>query len=141
MKLVRYGAPGEECPGILDAKGDVRDASGIVADWNGAAFATGILQREIDPAALPKVTEPVRFGSCVVGTRNLIAVGLNYADHAAESNMPVPVEPVLFKRPRPASLERTTMFCCRPALSKRTGNGACGCGRPACFLHLGTRCA
>jgi len=98
MKLVRYGAPGEERPGILDAKGDVHDASDIVADWNGAAFAAGILQQDIDPAALPKVTERVRFGPCVAGTRNFIAVGLNYADHAAESDMPVPVEPVLFNK-------------------------------------------
>lgn len=98
MKLVRYGAQGQERPGILDADGNVRDASSIVADWNGAAFASGALQRKIDPANLPSVSGPVRFGPCVGGTRNFVAVGLNYADHAAESGVKVPSEPVLFNK-------------------------------------------
>ncbi|HWF67390.1 MAG TPA: fumarylacetoacetate hydrolase family protein [Acidobacteriaceae bacterium] len=98
MKLVRFGAQGQERPGILDADGNVRDASSIVADWNGAAFASGALQRKIDPENLPSVSGPVRFGACVGGTRNFIAVGLNYADHAAESGVKVPSEPVLFNK-------------------------------------------
>jgi 2-keto-4-pentenoate hydratase/2-oxohepta-3-ene-1,7-dioic acid hydratase in catechol pathway len=98
MKLVRFGAHDKEKPGIVDAEGNLRDASSIVSDWNGAAFASGILQKKIDPAALPKVNSPVRLGACVSGTRNFIAVGLNYADHAAESGLKPPSEPVLFNK-------------------------------------------
>jgi len=98
MKLVRYGARNQERPGVIDAEGNVRDASSIVTDWNGAAFASGVLQKNFDAAKLPKVNDPIRFGACVGGTRNFIAVGLNYADHAAESGLKVPSEPVLFNK-------------------------------------------
>lgn len=98
MKLVRFGAHGEEHPGIVDAEGNLRDASSIVNDWNGVAFASGILQKKIDPATLPKVATGARLGACVGGTRNFIAVGLNYADHAAESGLALPSEPVLFNK-------------------------------------------
>lgn len=98
MKLVRFGARNQERPGVIDPEGNVRDASSIVTDWNGDALAAGVLQKNLDVAKLPKVDGPVRFGSCVGGTRNFIAVGLNYADHAAESGLKVPSEPVLFNK-------------------------------------------
>lgn len=98
MKLVRFGAVGEERPGIVDTEGNVRDASSLVANWSGAALAPDALQKKINVNALPKVDGPVRLGACVGGTRNFIAVGLNYADHAAESGQALPGEPVLFNK-------------------------------------------
>ncbi|UEM24710.1 fumarylacetoacetate hydrolase family protein (plasmid) [Skermanella mucosa] len=100
MKLVRFGAPGEEKPGLIDADGRLRDLSSVVADIDGKALAPESLDRlrAVDPARLPAVPEGTRLGSCVTGVGNFIAVGLNYADHAAESGMPVPEEPVLFNK-------------------------------------------
>ncbi|QQP93036.1 fumarylacetoacetate hydrolase family protein (plasmid) [Skermanella sp. TT6] len=100
MKLVRFGAPGAEKPGLIDADGRLRDLSSVVADIDGKALAPDSLDRlrALDPAQLPAVPEGTRLGSCVTGVGNFIAVGLNYADHAAESGMPVPEEPVLFNK-------------------------------------------
>ncbi|MFD1613187.1 fumarylacetoacetate hydrolase family protein [Sphingomonas tabacisoli] len=100
MKLCRYGAPGAEKPGMVDADGRIRDLSGHVADIGPEqlgkdGFAT--LGR-IDPASLPLVDGDVRYGPCVTGTRHFVAIGLNYADHAAESNLPIPSEPVVFNK-------------------------------------------
>lgn len=100
MKLVRFGQAGHERPGLIDDAGDLRDLSGVIADIDGttlssASFAT---LREVDVAALPQVAQPVRFGPPVAGTRQFIAIGLNYSDHAAESGMPVPGEPVIFTK-------------------------------------------
>ena len=100
MKLLRYGAKGHERPGLLDAQGVVRDLSGTLADITAATFAPHSLQRlrEIDPDALPAVALPGRIAPPWVGMGKFICVGLNYADHAAESNLPVPSEPVLFTK-------------------------------------------
>lgn len=100
MKLVRFGAPGEEKPGLVDAAGRLRDLSSVVADIDGKTLAPESLDRlrALDPAQLPEVPDGTRLGSCVTGVGNFIAVGLNYADHAAESGMPVPEEPVLFNK-------------------------------------------
>jgi len=100
MKLVRFGPPGSEKPGILDAQGTVRDLSGHVADIDGATLAPQALRRlaAIDPASLPRVEAGVRLGPCVGGIGKLVCVGLNYADHAAEAGMPVPEEPILFMK-------------------------------------------
>lgn len=100
MKLVRFGAPGAEKPGLIDADGRLRDLSSVVADIDGKALAPDSLDRlrALDAAQLPAVPEGTRLGSCVTGVGNFIAVGLNYADHAAESGMPVPEEPVLFNK-------------------------------------------
>lgn len=100
MKLVRFGQAGAEKPGILDANGTLRDLSGHLSDIDGAALAPPSLEnlRRIDLAALPAVTEPVRLGAPVADTRQFIAIGLNYTDHAIEANMPIPAEPIVFTK-------------------------------------------
>ena len=101
MKLVRYGQPGQEKPGLIDAQGALRDLSGVVADIDTAAIAPAELARlaKLDPASLPRVDGAVRYGCPVNGVGKIVCVGLNYADHAAESGLPVPAEPVLFLKP------------------------------------------
>lgn len=100
MKLVRFGKPGAEKPGLIDAEGKVRDLSGIVSDIAGDVLGRESIKRlqAIDPASLPLAPADERFGACVGRVGNFIAVGLNYADHAAESGMAVPPEPVLFNK-------------------------------------------
>ncbi len=100
MKLVRYGAMGSEKPGLLDADGTIRDLSGVVGDIAGATLSDEGLARlrGLDAANLPAVDAGVRLGACVGGTGKFICIGLNYADHAAESNLPVPSEPVVFMK-------------------------------------------
>ena len=100
MKLVRYGQPGREKPGIVDADGNIRDLSGVVPDIAGEALSPKGLARiakaKIDK--LPKVRAGARLGPCVAGTGNFIAIGLNYSDHAAEAGMQVPKEPIIFNK-------------------------------------------
>ncbi|UDF28390.1 UNVERIFIED_ORG: fumarylacetoacetate hydrolase family protein [Roseateles sp. XES5] len=100
MKLVRFGAAGAEKPGLIDADGNIRDLSGIVPDIAGDALGPESLARlrALDPASLPLAPDGSRLGACVGRVGNFIAVGLNYADHAAESGMAVPSEPVLFNK-------------------------------------------
>lgn len=100
MKLVRFGAPGREKPGIIDANGKVRDLSGVVPDIAGDVLgAKGLAKlRRTKIDSLPTVRGTPRFGPCVGGTRNVIAIGLNYSDHAAEAGMPVPKEPIIFNK-------------------------------------------
>ena len=100
MKLVRFGAPGEEKPDLIDKTGAIRDLSSVVKDIDGSALSKSGLEkiRSVSVDDLPVVPGSVRLGSCVTGVGNFIAVGLNYADHAAESGMPVPAEPVLFNK-------------------------------------------
>ena len=100
MKLIRHGAVGAEKPGLVDAAGRYRDLSGHVADLSGAALskASFAALAAIPPASLPLVPEGTRLGAPVAGTRNFIAVGLNYADHAAETGGTVPREPLLFSK-------------------------------------------
>jgi 2-keto-4-pentenoate hydratase/2-oxohepta-3-ene-1,7-dioic acid hydratase in catechol pathway len=100
MKLLRYGAPGLEKPGLLDGEGRIRDLSGVVADIGPAELSPEGLARlaAIDPATLPLVDGEPRYGLPFVGTRQFVAIGLNYADHAAESNLPIPAEPVVFNK-------------------------------------------
>ena len=100
MKLVRYGQPGEEKPGILDKAGTVRDLSKTVKDIDGAFLRDGGLAgiARLDIDLLPKVAEGTRLGAPVADVRNFIAVGLNYADHAAETGSPIPAEPILFNK-------------------------------------------
>ena len=104
MKLVRYGAKGAERPGLLDGDGRVRDLSAHVGDIAGACLtAEGLAAlRAIDPASLPLVSgapqQDLRLGACVAGVGKFLAVGLNYADHAAEAGMEVPAEPILFTK-------------------------------------------
>jgi len=100
MKLCRYGAVGAEKPGLIDADGRIRDLSGHVADIGPAELGRDGLAKiaAIDPSSLPLVEGEVRYGPCVTGTRQFVAIGTNFADHAAESNLPVPSEPVVFQK-------------------------------------------
>lgn len=100
MKLLRYGPSGAERPGLLDGEGKVRSLVGVIADVAGAALADDSLDRirQLDASALPRVEEGVRLGPCVAGTSKMIGVGLNYADHAAETGATVPSEPVIFMK-------------------------------------------
>ncbi|CAN7755630.1 ureidoglycolate lyase [Paraburkholderia sp. SIMBA_054] len=98
MKLLRYGAPGHEKPGILDRNRAIRDLSGVIDDIAGSTLLPESLERvrEIDIESLPIVSAQARIGACVGRIGKFICIGLNYADHAAESNLPVPSEPVVF---------------------------------------------
>ncbi|MEG3082986.1 fumarylacetoacetate hydrolase family protein [Sphingomonas sp. PB2P12] len=99
MKLCRYGAPGHEQPGLIDADGRLRALTGH-ADITGETLAPDMLAKlaAIDPATLPLVEGNQRYGVPVSGTQKFVAIGLNYADHAAESNLPIPAEPVVFNK-------------------------------------------
>lgn len=98
MKLVRFGAPGNERPGALDRQGRVRDASGVVNDWTGAALDPRRLAEisEVGIETLPLVSEGVRLGPPVPTPGKIVCVGLNYADHATETGFPCPSEPLVF---------------------------------------------
>jgi 2-keto-4-pentenoate hydratase/2-oxohepta-3-ene-1,7-dioic acid hydratase in catechol pathway len=100
MKLVRYGAPGREKPGMLDAQGRIRDLSKIVPDIAGEALsAKGLARlRKLKPDTLPLVRGTPRLGPCVGKVGNFIAIGLNYSDHAAETGMALPKEPIFFNK-------------------------------------------
>jgi 2,4-didehydro-3-deoxy-L-rhamnonate hydrolase len=100
MRLARYGNPGQEKPGILDAKGQLRDLSAIVADISADVLTRGGLRRlaAIDPATLPLVAGTPRYGAPVAQVGKMLCVGLNYAEHAAETNTPLPEQPVLFMK-------------------------------------------
>ncbi|MBM3605319.1 MAG: fumarylacetoacetate hydrolase family protein [Alphaproteobacteria bacterium] len=100
MKLLRYGPAGAEKPGLLDASGTIRDLSVHLPDLAGEALEPSALARlaELDPAGLPEVSGTPRLGPPVAGTGKFICIGLNYADHAAESGMDVPPEPVIFMK-------------------------------------------
>ena len=98
MKLLRYGPRGAEKPGMLDADGALRDLSAHVPDIAGDVLGDLGRLAEIDPASLPLVEGAPRLGACVGGTGKFMCIGLNYADHAAESGMEVPSEPVLFMK-------------------------------------------
>lgn len=100
MKLVRYGKPSKEKPGLIDAQGQLRDLSAVIADIGPAQLgdvALAKLQR-LNPDKLPLVKGKPRLGSPLQGVGKFIAIGLNYADHAAESGLPVPAEPVVFMK-------------------------------------------
>jgi len=100
MKLLRWGPPGAEKPGILDAKGVIRDLSGVVPDIAGDTLSPAGLAKlaGFDATSLPAVPEGVRLGPCVAGMKNFVCIGLNYADHAAETGAPIPKEPIIFMK-------------------------------------------
>lgn len=106
MKLLRYGPRGAERPGVLDAAGNIRDLSGHVSDFGGSALAPANLQslRALVLDTLPLVESGARIGPCVANVGKFICVGLNYEDHARESNLPIPQEPILF-------LKATSAIC------------------------------
>ena len=100
MKLLRFGEIGAEKPGMVDASGTIRDLSGVVPDIAGAVLSDAGLQaiRNTDPSTLRAVHSKIRLGPCVADTGKFICIGLNYADHAAESGLEVPPEPVIFMK-------------------------------------------
>ncbi|WP_319242790.1 fumarylacetoacetate hydrolase family protein [uncultured Propionivibrio sp.] len=100
MKLLRYGPPGQEKPGLLDAAGTIRDLSGLLDDLTPRMLAPEALEvlRAIDPERLPKVSGAPRLGVPWSGVGKYVAIGLNYSDHAAESGMALPVEPTMFTK-------------------------------------------
>ncbi len=100
MKLLRFGERGQEKPGALDAQGRIRDLSSVVGDIDGSILGDAALAklRGVDLASLPLVADGVRIGPCVGRVGKFICIGLNYADHAAESNLPLPAEPVVFNK-------------------------------------------
>ncbi len=100
MKLVRYGNPGKEKPGLIDDDGKLRDLSSVVPDIGPQQLGpVGLARiRKANPAKLPLVRGTPRFGCPVMGVSKFVAIGLNYADHAAESGVPIPKEPVVFMK-------------------------------------------
>lgn len=100
MRLLRYGPPGRELPGLLDDDGVLRDLSMTVEDINAAHLSdeTQSRLRQLDTATLPCVAGTPRLGPCIAGVGKIICVGLNFSDHAAETGMPIPPEPVLFMK-------------------------------------------
>jgi 2-keto-4-pentenoate hydratase/2-oxohepta-3-ene-1,7-dioic acid hydratase in catechol pathway len=100
MKLLRYGSVGREKPGMLDAQGNIRDLSDVIGDLAGDALSPKGLAKlaKLKPDKLPIVKGKPRIGACVAGSQKFIAIGLNYSDHAAESGMKVPPEPVVFTK-------------------------------------------
>jgi 2-keto-4-pentenoate hydratase/2-oxohepta-3-ene-1,7-dioic acid hydratase in catechol pathway len=100
MRLLRYGPAGGEKPGLLDSNNVIRDLSGVVADIGGETLLPPSLERlrKLDTSTLPAVEGTPRLGPCVTGVGKFICVGLNYSDHAAESGMKVPSEPIIFMK-------------------------------------------
>ena len=98
MKLLRHGPLGSEKPGAVDADGKIRDLSGRIDDVNGSTLSDASIEklRALDLSSLPEVSDSVRLGACVGSVGKLVCVGLNYSDHAAESGLDLPPEPVLF---------------------------------------------
>ena len=100
MKLLRYGSPGQEKPGILSSNGEIRDLSGIIPDLAGQSLLPEALEklRNTDISRLPKVAGQPRLGPCVGSVGKFVCIGLNYSDHAKEAGMAVPAEPVVFMK-------------------------------------------
>jgi 2-keto-4-pentenoate hydratase/2-oxohepta-3-ene-1,7-dioic acid hydratase in catechol pathway len=100
MKLLRYGEPGAERPALLDSNGELRELYSVIPDISGDALTPASLDqlRQIDPETLPLVHGARRIGPCVAGVGKFICIGLNYSDHAAESGMTLPSEPIVFMK-------------------------------------------
>jgi 2,4-didehydro-3-deoxy-L-rhamnonate hydrolase len=100
MKLFRHGAIGHEKPGLIDRSGKMRDLSKVIGDITPAAISPQGLEKlkAVDAESLPQINGKPRFGCPVAGIRNFIAIGLNYTDHAEESGLPVPEEPIIFNK-------------------------------------------
>ena len=100
MKLVRHGPKGNERPGIVDAAGNIRDLSGVCDDFTSVFFAHDGLRklRDVQVSSLPVVGKGTRLGACIAQPGNFIAIGLNYVQHARETNAPIPTDPILFNK-------------------------------------------
>lgn len=120
MRLVRFGPRGAEKPGALDGDGQIRDLSGVISDIDGPSLSPAALSRlrSVHLADLPLVRNPVRLGACVANVPNFLAIGLNYSDHAAEANMPIPSEPVIFNKHTSAVSGPNDPLICPPESHK-----------------------
>ena len=100
MKLVRFGNPGAEKPGLIDGQGGLRDLSSVIADITPDNLSRSMLEKlaAISPSKLPSVAGAPRLGVPLAGVGKFVAIGLNYADHAAEANLPLPSEPIVFQK-------------------------------------------
>lgn len=121
MKLLRYGPKGREKPGLVDKDGVIRDLSGVIADIDAEMLAGGALAKikKIKPETLPKVAKRPRIGSPIKAVGNFIAIGLNYVDHAKETNSPIPKEPIVFNK-APSCLQGPNDDIVIPKGSKKT---------------------
>jgi 2,4-diketo-3-deoxy-L-fuconate hydrolase len=126
MKLMRYGAKGAEKPALVDAQGQVRDLSGELADITAATLTPHGLQRlrALDVNELPVVASPGRIAPPWAGCEKFVCIGLNYADHAAESGLPIPKEPIIFMKPISARVGPNDPWCCRKGRSRATGRSS-----------------
>jgi 2-keto-4-pentenoate hydratase/2-oxohepta-3-ene-1,7-dioic acid hydratase in catechol pathway len=138
MKLVRYGEPGREKPGVVGPDGTIRDISGTIPDINAEALSSGFSAlKGIDLSSLPAVPSGTRLGSPVARVGHFIAVGLNYADHAAESGLPIPAEPILFSK-APSCIVGANDDVIIPKASEKTDweiEIAIVIGRRASYVH------
>ena len=139
MKLVRYGLPGAEKPGLIDRQGILRDLSGEIADIDGAALQPGALAylASLDPARLPAVANRPRLGPSIARVGKIVAIGLNYADHAAETGAKLPAEPIVFVKAI-TSLNGPDDDIMLPRGSKKTDwevELAVAIGRPARYVE------
>ena len=100
MKLLRYGSAGKEKPGLLDQDGSIRDLSSVINDIDGETLSPRSIEQlsGIEPESLPTVTDEPRLGTCVGNIGKLVCIGLNYSDHAKESGMAIPTEPIVFMK-------------------------------------------
>lgn len=98
MKLIRVGEKGREKPGVIDADGNIRDLSGLIDDWDPYSINEEVFRqlRRVDLSTLPRLDPDARIGACVAGVGKFVCIGLNYADHAAETGADIPKEPILF---------------------------------------------
>ena len=141
MKLVRYGDRGAEKPGLVDAGGTIRDLSGLIRELAGPTLSpeTMATLRGLDPATLPAVPAGTRLGACVGQVGNFVAVGLNYADHAAETGAEIPKEPIIFNKARSCIVGPNDDVII-PKASRKTDwevELAIVIGRPASYVHAG----
>ena len=123
MKLLRYGPKGQEKPGLLDTQGKIRDLSGVVPDIAGDTLLPPSLDRlrRLTPEELPLAQDGARLGACVGRVGKFLCVGLNYSDHAAESNMAVPAEPIIFMKATSSIADPTTTWSFHGDRRRATG--------------------
>jgi 2-keto-4-pentenoate hydratase/2-oxohepta-3-ene-1,7-dioic acid hydratase in catechol pathway len=139
MKLVRFGPPGQEKPGLIDSDNQIRDLSGVVPDITSSVLSADGLKkiRGVDPKSLPAALSGTRLGPCVGRVGNFVAVGLNFADHAAETGSPIPAEPILFNK-APSCIVGPNDDVIIPKASEKTDwevELAIVIGEPASYVH------
>jgi 2-keto-4-pentenoate hydratase/2-oxohepta-3-ene-1,7-dioic acid hydratase in catechol pathway len=139
MKLVRFGPPGQEKPGLIDSDNQIRDLSGVVPDITSSVLSADGLKkiRGVDPKSLPAAPSGTRLGPCVGRVGNFVAVGLNFVDHAKETGAPIPAEPILFNK-APSCIVGPNDDVIIPKASEKTDwevELAIVIGEPASYVH------